>query len=63
MLDEKRNPRGRYTLTELLKGFEDPEVKKAWDEYCESDEFKEWENMKPVGAEYGADDNDNQKPW
>lgn len=55
MLNEKRNPRGRYTLAELLKGFEDPEVKKNWDEYRESDEFKAWENMEPVGAEYGTE--------
>lgn len=58
MSDEKRKPRERYTLAELLKDFEDPEVKKAWDEYRESDEFKAWESMKPVGAEFGADDND-----
>lgn len=58
MSDEKRKPGGRYTLAELLKDFEDPEVKKAWDEYRESDEFKAWESMKPVGAEFGADDND-----
>jgi len=52
MLDEKRKPRGRYTLAELLKEFEDPEVKKSWEEYRQSDEFKEWEGMKPVGNEF-----------
>lgn len=47
MSNKERKPKGRYTLEELLEGF-DP---KAWDEYRKTEEFKSWENMRPVGKE------------
>lgn len=47
MSNKERKPKGRYTLEELLEGF-DP---KAWDEYRQTEEFKSWENMRPVGKE------------
>ena len=47
MSNKERKPKGRYTLEELLEGFD----QKAWDEYRQTEEFKSWENMRPVGKE------------
>lgn len=47
MSNKERKPKGRYTLEELLEGFD----QKAWDEYRQTEEVKSWENMRPVGKE------------
>ncbi len=47
MSNKERKPRGRYTIEELLEGFD----QKAWDEYRKTEEFQAWVNMEPVGRE------------